>query len=106
MIIVSQDRNIIINFNNVANVNIEKCYNESLNKEDFSYDILVYIVSSGLTRIAKYQTEERAKEVLNEIIETIKAKSNIVIDTEGIKTEFTGNVYEMPKEWLDDKNNR
>ena len=48
--------------------------------------------------LGTYQTKERAKEVLNEIIETIKAKSNIVIDTEGIKTEFTGNVYEMPKE--------
>lgn len=52
--------------------------------------------------LGTYQTKERAKEVLNEIIETIKAKSNIVIDTEGIKTEFTGNVYEMPKEWLDE----
>lgn len=35
MIIVSQDKTKIINFNNVGNVNIEKCYNESLKKEAF-----------------------------------------------------------------------
>ena len=90
MIIVSQDRNIIINFNNVANVNIEKCYNESLNKEDFSYDILVYIVSSGLTRIAKYQTEERAKEVIKEIINIYKFNRKEAVGQVQV-------VYEMPE---------
>lgn len=104
MIIVSQDRNIIINFNNVANVNIEKCYNESLNKEDFSYDILVYIVSSGLTRIAKYQTKERAKEVLEEIIkEYLYCNEQDCMNNIGY---VQNRIYEMPKEWLDDKNNR
>lgn len=99
MIIVSQDRNIIINFNNVANVNIEKCYNESLNKEDFSYDILVYIVSSGLTRIAKYQTEERAKEVLNEIVNEYIKYATIANEIGSVKeVAILPKKYEMPKE--------
>ena len=90
MLIVSQDKNIMINFDNVANINIEKSYN--LNEENFTYDILVYIVSCGLARIAKYATEERAKEVLKEIIELYKNQIN--------KYHFTyvNNVYEMPKE--------
>ena len=100
MIIVSQDRNIIINFNNVANVNIEKCYNESLNKEDFSYDILVYIVSSGLTRIAKYQTKERAKEVLQEIIKAYieNKKTQETTSIFGFSIIPSNTYYEMPKE--------
>lgn len=69
MIIVSQDKDKVVNFDNVGNINIEKCYNESLKQEDFTYDILVYIISSGIVRLGKYKTEERAKEVLQEIIE-------------------------------------
>lgn len=68
MIIVSQDKNIVVNFDNVANINIEKCYNESTREDDFTFDILVFIVSSGFVRIGKYKTKERAKEVLQEII--------------------------------------
>ena len=75
MIILSQDENILINFDNVANINIEKYYNGSLKEEEFTYDILVYIVSSGLIRIGKYDTEERAKEVLQEIIKAYRQES-------------------------------
>ena len=68
MIIESQDKDKIVNFDNVGNINIEKCYNESLKQEYFTYDILVYIISSGIVRLGKYKTEERAKEVLQDII--------------------------------------
>lgn len=94
MLILSQNKNIIINFENVANINIEKCYNESLKEEEFTYDILVYIVSSGLTRIGKYATEERAKEVLQEIIETYKENGSVKIDNIQVENKV---VYEMPE---------
>lgn len=94
MIIVSQDRTKIINFNNVGNVNIEKCYNESLKKEDFSYDILVYIISSGLVRLGKYKTKERAKEVLQEIVSKYKTT---LYNTKTNETVVNiPKVYEMP----------
>ena len=89
MIIVSQDKNIVVNFDNVANINIEKCYNESTRKDDFTFDILVFIVSSGLVRIGKYATEERAKEVLQEIILTYTGEAIV---------EYNGYIsFEMPE---------
>lgn len=107
MIIVSQDKNIVVNFENVANINIEKCYNESTREENFTFDILVFIVSSGLVRIGKYKTEERAKEVLQEIVKQYKnlitsykkGRSDYPIET----LMFNRNVYEMPVEKVDDK---
>ena len=104
MIIVSQDKDKMVNFDNVGNINIEKCYNESLKQEYFTYDILVYIISSGIVRLSKYKTEKRAKEVLQEIIkeyrltEITKATINRVSDDVGalaIKEVF---VYEMPED--------
>lgn len=89
MIIVSQDKRLITESLALSIESIE-------GKEEKK--IMVQEHCGKLYLLGVYVTEERAKEVLNEIIETIKAKSNIVIDTEGIKTEFTGNVYEMPKE--------
>ena len=95
MIILNQKKDIVINFSNVVSIYVQ----------EKNVQVLMTFIEDSLI-LGKYATEERAKEVLNEIIETIKAKSNIVIDTEGIKTELTDNVYEMPKEWLDYKNNR
>ena len=91
MIIVSQDKEKIVNFDNVGNINIEKCYNESLKQEDFTYDILVYIISGGLVRLGKYKTEERAKEVLAEIINMYKFNK-----CEAVGQKNT--VYKMPED--------
>lgn len=107
MIIVSQDKNIVVNFDNVANINIEKCYNESIREEDFTFDILVFIVSSGLVRIGKYKTQERAKEVLQEIISAFSDfeyfKSTEESNKENIGIKIFANygtidVYKMPEE--------
>ena len=106
MIIVSQDKNIVVNFDNVANINIEKCYNESIREEDFTFDILVFIVSSGLVRIGKYKTQERAKEVLQEIIKVYKfynGKTYYVGDAKELLGIYEYGVYEMPVEKVDDK---
>ena len=103
MIIVSQNKDNIINFDNVGNVNIEKCYNESLEQEDFTYDIFVYIISSGLVRLGKYKTEKRAKEVFDEIVEatTLKQLNGAKLSKEQydmIIEAMQFNIYEMPEE--------
>lgn len=97
MIIVSQDKDKIVNFDNVGNINIEKCYNESLKQEYFTYDILVYIISSGIVRLGKYKTEERAKEVLQEIIKSYRDYRTAECDGYTNVLEETA-VFEMPKE--------
>lgn len=94
MIIVSQDKDKVVNFDNVGNINIEKCYNESLKQEDFTYDILVYIISSGIVRLGKYKTEERAKEVLQEIGERYEGWQNLVY---GQPSGICNPKYEMPE---------
>ena len=85
MIIVSQDKEIIINFNNISNINIEKNYNESIEENDITYDIYAYAVASGMIRIANYKTEERVKEVLREV-QRFYGVANL------------GQIYYMPEE--------
>ena len=85
MIIVSQDRKSIYNFENIKSIDI-------LNNEIYLTDD---ILADEGARIGKYKTEERAKEVLQEIIKACTCwedfKYGIV---EGIGTPK----YEMPKE--------
>ena len=92
MIIISQDKKQIINFDNVTQIYISDCEGY-----DTGYFIRFGAVDSSYDDLGEYATEKRAKEVLREIIEFIRAKSNILMDAEGIKTEFTGNIYEMPE---------
>lgn len=88
MIIVSQDKKSIYNFENIKSIDIVK--NEIYLTDDILADI-------G-TRIGEYKTEERAKEVLEEIIENIQCKSFIEMNTDGVTSEVTGGIYRMPKE--------
>lgn len=81
MIIESQDKTEIINFDNVININITDCEEDG------------YLISAGFVvgrddnyrDLGYYKTEERAKKVLQEI---------------GfyIRTEEKNKVYRMPKE--------
>lgn len=65
MIIVSQDRRMIINFENIVGVLIRKNVKEDI------YQIQCKSENEKNARIiAKYKTEERAKEILNEIVKT------------------------------------
>lgn len=94
MIIVSQDKTRVTNFNNVNTLSATKegkilSFDNSYKSEDDYSDIL-----------GDYKTEERAKEVLGEIIDKYKEYATI--------SNVTGNdirgiynipkVYEMPKE--------
>lgn len=78
MIIVSQDRSVIVNLDNVITIQID---NKETNKK-----IYVYNIDSRLqVIIGKYDTEERAMEVLQEIVEQYKGYND-------------NKVYEMPEE--------
>lgn len=65
MIIVSQDKDVIINFNNVGSIWI----NNPLDNDNGEFSIEV---SADMDEcLGYYKTEERAKEVLQELIEYI-----------------------------------
>ena len=60
MIIVSQDKKMIINFSNISDIVIRK------NNEDNMWQLQCKSERENKRIIGKYKTEERAKEVLNE----------------------------------------
>lgn len=97
MIIVSQDKSTILNFDNTVSVYVIR---DALSAEkglenyniDYSTNDEINIV------IGTYATEERAKEVLEEIIENIQCKSFVEMNADGVVSEVTGGIYRMPKE--------
>ena len=78
MIIVSQDKDSIINFDNIDNIDITA--NSTIIGEEEPYTIN-YETSTRRQGLGIYQTEERAKEVLQEIVEKYSAlpHSSVVI---------------------------
>ena len=66
MIIVNQDKTIIVNFDNVESIDI---VTDLDGKGKLPHEIY-YETSSKREELGTYATEERAKEVLQEIIET------------------------------------
>lgn len=91
MIIVNQDRTIMLNFDNVDNIKVEK-----LPMNETGYKIVIETNYNYLDRFALYDTEERAKEVLQEIIKRYKttlynSKTNEVAVN-------IPKVYEMPEQ--------
>lgn len=91
MIIVSQDKRMIINFDNIVGIVIRKNTDENL------YQVQCKSENEKNKRIlGKYKTEERAKEVLEEIIE-LYMKCNC--DSYGAGFGYVANtVFEMPAE--------
>lgn len=93
MIIVSQDRERIVNFNNLTQIYVTNC------KEDnASYFIRFETVDSLYENLGEYKTEERAKEVLQEMIEQYEYTKRL---QEGKRYSLSNShnyVYEMPKE--------
>ena len=88
MIILNQKKDIAINFSNVISV-----YRQGKNVQ-----VSMTFIEDALI-LGKYKTEERAKEVLNEIIERYTNWNNLVY---GQPTGECSPKYEMPKEWLDE----
>ncbi len=62
MIIVNQEKTYLVNFNNVCQVSL------AVDKEETEYAIAVQTVDKEEIIMGIYKTEERAKEVLQEII--------------------------------------
>lgn len=99
MIIVSQDKRMIINFDNIVGIVIRK------NTDENVYQIQCKSENEKNKRIiGKYDTEERAKEVLQEIIKKYRDVT-VVCDINNKKYEKYDlpKVYEMPVEKADDK---
>ena len=92
MLILSQDRRTIVNLDNIKTIELDII-------ADFKA-ITIFRetneVETGVCGlyIGKYETEERAKEVLQEIMEKYKEENYAMIETMA-KAQL---VYEMPKE--------
>lgn len=89
MIIVSQDKKRIVNFDNLTQVYITHC-----EEDNTGYFIRFETVDSLYEDLGEYATEERAKEVLQEIIERYTNWNNLVC---GQPTGFCSPKYEMPE---------
>ena len=80
MIIVSQEKTRIINFNNILQIYITTA------EDNKNYYIRYEDCNNSYEDLGMYKTEERAKEVLQDIIGFY------------IRTENTNKIYRMPKE--------
>lgn len=92
MIIVSQDKSSIYNFDNVKSIDV-------LDNEIYITDD---ILSDTGACIGKYATEGRAKEVFNGIIRAYEKAGNLAFEINEDETEVrlihNSNVFEMPEE--------
>lgn len=86
MVIVSQDKYNLLNFDTTVNIGVEEI-------TTLSDIVQISAQTNGNTIVlGKYKDEERAKEVLQEIVELYRNQVN--------KYHYTNvnNIYEMPKE--------
>ena len=94
MIIVSQEKDAILNFDNV--IEIRTAIDIESNKET---RIAIDTIEGERYYIARYSTEERAKEVLNEIV---KKYADCLYSDDGYGSFQTitipPKVYKMPEE--------
>ena len=90
MIIVSQDKEKIVNFDNLTQVYITQAEAET------AYFIRYETVDSLYDDLGEYKTEERAKEVLQEIVS--KYKTTLYNSKTNETVVNIPKVYEMPKE--------
>ena len=88
MIIVSQDKDKIINFDNLTQVYITQ------DEEETAYFIRFETVDSLYDDLGEYKTEERAKEVLQEIIS--KYKTTLYNSKTNETVVNVPKVYKMP----------
>ena len=90
MIIISQNKDKIVNFDNLTQVYIIQ------DEEKTAYFIRFETVDSLYDNLGEYKTEERAKEVLQEIIKTYLDcnEQNHLAEFAYVKNK----VYEMPEE--------
>ena len=98
MIIVSQDKMEIFNFEEIFRLYVDNWSNEEFATEPDCFCIKAEKSSDNMicAYLGEYETEERAKEVLQEIIEAYLGCNvqNVLAEYAYVKNK----VYEMPKE--------
>lgn len=95
MIIVSQDKTNILNFSNIQNVRIEPYGTHIKGKK--IYKIFAGNSEGYATELGTYDTEERAKEVLQEIIKSYRNyRTAECVGYTNVLQETA--VFEMPEE--------
>lgn len=102
MTIVSQDKELILNFENIDAIGI----GNPLEDDDGMFKVLASTTSDNEYTLGRYATEERVKEVLQEIIKVYKfynGKTYYVEDVHNLLGDYENGVYEMPLEKVDDK---
>lgn len=91
MVIISQDKTMILNFEYIETIEI----GNPLENNDGKFKILCDTTSDNQYTIAGYEKEERAKEVLQEIIN--KYKITLYNSRTNETVVNVPKVYEMPK---------
>ena len=91
MLILSQDKKRIVNFDNLTQVYITNCQ-----EDNTGYFIRFETVDSLYEDLGDYATEERAKEVLQEIIKEYRDYRTAECDGYTNVLQETA-VYEMPE---------
>lgn len=95
MIIVSQDKEIIVNFNNVESIDIVADL-DGTGKVPYK---IYYETDSKREELGTYKTEERAREVLQEIANKYLEYASIQNGVGNISSiTILPRAYEMPKE--------
>lgn len=94
MIIVSQDKNKIINLDNVINIEYADYTNISRGHEIYCNGVVKNAIKLGV-----YKTKERAKEILQEIIKKYEHANHMKCSKSIIIQDMTERdfVYEMPE---------
>ena len=97
MLIFSQNKKRIVNLDSIREIEINgpETWGQSF------YSVDTYPLGEGdhnHIRLGKYQTEERAKEVLQEIIKEYKKVEINIRHELGVKVMNFPKVYEMPEE--------
>ena len=64
MIIVSQNKKEIYNFEKISCISIGQNFHQSINEKDFTHDIYI----EGVRSIGSYPSLDRAKEILEELV--------------------------------------
>lgn len=104
MIIVGQDKNEIVNFDNMNNIIIE-----DYNIKDKNFQRIKAHTETDYFVLGDYKTEERAKEILKDIIsryEAIELCKKTPSEILGYTLADYTPIYEMPKEWDYDRGRR
>ena len=95
MVIVSQDKELILNFENIDAIEI----GNPLEYDDGMFKVFASTTSDNEYTLGKYKTEERAKEVLQEIMKRyLEIKCFYNSKYEVMQAIEQPKVFEMPEE--------